>query len=99
MELIAKVNFEDDLYMEFSSSPEPQAIGRANNTMSLYKEQDEGQIIWEYYMLDDESDSDELVIGLWFDGNKVTDYDGVFSLPAQALQLLVDSGFNVEDVE
>ena len=41
-------------------------------------------------------------IGLWFDDDKKTlvDYDGVFSLPPQGIQLLRDNGFIVsEDFE
>jgi hypothetical protein len=34
-------------------------------------------------------------IGLWFEGNELTDYDGVFSLPREIAQMLTDAGYIV----
>jgi hypothetical protein len=37
--------------------------------------------------------------GIWFQGNKVTDYDGVFALPTCILDKLKEWGYDVSDVE
>jgi len=34
--------------------------------------------------------------GLWFDGNNLTDYDGVFELPRTVADALVQAGYTVE---
>jgi len=34
--------------------------------------------------------------GLWFEGNELTDYDGVFELPVQLLDFLESKGYNVD---
>ena len=36
--------------------------------------------------------------GLWFDGLRLSDYDGVFELPKQVHVALVNAGFNLEDI-
>jgi hypothetical protein len=36
-------------------------------------------------------------IGVWFDGDELSDYDGVYEIPAQALDLLEMAGFNVDE--
>jgi hypothetical protein len=36
-------------------------------------------------------------IGLWFDSKELVDYDGVFEIPTQALDLLESLGYNVND--
>jgi hypothetical protein len=40
----------------------------------------------------------EVGIGLWFNGNTLTDYDGVFELPKQLLDKLTELGYDVEDM-
>jgi hypothetical protein len=45
-------------------------------------------------------DMDEVVeIGIWTAGKKVTDYDGVFELPKQAITLLKRNGYDTSGVE
>lgn len=34
-------------------------------------------------------------IGLWFDGRTLTDYDGVFELPKEAIKLIRKAGYRV----
>jgi hypothetical protein len=36
--------------------------------------------------------------GLWFEGNELTDYDGVFSLPPFIFKYLKSKGFNVDEM-
>lgn len=38
-------------------------------------------------------------IGIWTEGKKVTDYDGLFELPKEAIQLLKDNGYDTAEVE
>jgi hypothetical protein len=70
----------------------------ANNEMELQRDEnsDYGNIIWsvEY----DNGDFDEVVIGLWFTENKVTDYDGVFDIPQQGKDLLIKQGFDLSEI-
>ena len=35
-------------------------------------------------------------IGLWFEGNELVDYDGIFSLPKQLIDFLTEKGYNME---
>ena len=45
-------------------------------------------------------DSEEITeIGIWAEDKKVTEYDGVFELPKEAIQLLNQAGFDTKDVE
>ena len=41
---------------------------------------------------------DEKAGGLWFDGLRLSDYDGVFELPKQVHAALVNAGYNLEDI-
>ena len=36
--------------------------------------------------------------GLWFDGLRLSDYDGVFELPKQVYLILTNAGYNLEDI-
>jgi hypothetical protein len=36
--------------------------------------------------------------GLWFDGLRLSDYDGVYDLPKSVYTALVHAGFNLEDI-
>lgn len=47
-------------------------------------------IEWDIPSLDDVEE-----IGIWTENNVLTDYDGVFSLPKEAIQLLRDNGITV----
>jgi hypothetical protein len=97
MKIIAKKEFESNLYLEYSSTPTPTPLGKGKSEMNLYMNEDntKGFIEW-YYELEDE-ESDVVEIGLWFDENKsLTDYDGVFSLNLEAINLLEENGFNCD---
>lgn len=41
---------------------------------------------------------DEKAGGLWFDGLRLSDYDGVWDLPKQVYAALVNAGYNLEDI-
>jgi hypothetical protein len=36
--------------------------------------------------------------GLWFDGLRLSDYDGVFELPKQVYLILTNAGYNLGDI-
>ena len=38
-------------------------------------------------------------IGIWHEDKRVTDYDGIFELPQEAIDLLKENGFDTTDVE
>jgi hypothetical protein len=44
-------------------------------------------------------DTETTEIGIWAEGTRITDYDGVFELPKQAITLLKNSGYYTGDVE
>jgi len=93
--LIAKKEFEADLVLEYSYTPTPKELGKANNTMEfhLHESGDTGCIIWDYELPDDFGQE---VIGLWFEGKELTDYDGVFELPKEAIELLEENGYDAD---
>lgn len=97
MNQVAKKSFKTNLVLEYSSTPIPTQLGEGDCTMTLYMSENgyEGSINWEY---DTDGDEDEVGIGLWFsEGDKVlTDYDGVFELPQQAIELLEENGYNAD---
>jgi len=96
---IAETTFTANLVME--SSFGGSNLGQHESTMTLYLGNDAtGYIEWDIPHLDE-----VIPIGLWFDvepyGGGITfalrDYDGVFSLPSQAIDLLTDNGILVGD--
>lgn len=92
---LATKEFKTELVREYSMLPNVVPIGMADNTMELWVGDDgSGCIVWNWE-LEDGSDADEEVIGLMWDFDKtITDYDGVFELPLEAIELLKENGFN-----
>jgi hypothetical protein len=87
--------FESEIYKEHSLSPNLEPLGKAKSTMTLRMSADEsnGSIEWEVDY--DNGDYDCENIGLWFDNQRcLTDYDGVFSMPKEAIELLEECGYN-----
>ena len=91
MKLIASKTFKSSLIMEGSWGE--QSLGEHQSVMELYLTEDKtrGFIEW------DVADLQELTeIGLRFelygDDMVLTDYDGVFSLPAEAIKMLEETG-------
>jgi len=95
---IATKEFTTELVLERTCTPVLENLGVYNNTMDLYIHDDKrsGFIEWSY---ENDTDSDVENIGLWFDGKTVTDYDGVFELPQEAIQLLEENGYDCTDVK
>jgi hypothetical protein len=99
MNLIAEKKFVSELVSETSMSAYGTPLGKHESTMSLYGFQDDP----DYYFIEWDIPTLEEVenIGIWCeDGTKVLrDYDGVFELPEQAIELLKENGFDTEYAE
>lgn len=96
--LKATKTFKSELVKEYSSGA-VEPLGEFESEMNLYIHEggETGGIEWIYE--DEEGYEDVVEIGLWFEGNKVTDYDGVFELPAQAIEMLKENGYDTDEVE
>ena len=97
---IATIKFKTPVRKEYSMTSHMDDLGEHEATLTLYvNDQDYTRGSLE---LDIPGCNEYADIGLWFDDDKKTlvDYDGVFSLPPQGIQLLRDQGFIVsEDFE
>jgi hypothetical protein len=93
------VKFKSEIVMEYSSTPTPVPIGMADNTLYFFKdkEEDSGNILWEIDY--DDGECDEVGMGIWFEGNNVTGYDGVFELSEYSVKFLQLLGYNTEEIE
>jgi hypothetical protein len=88
-----KIEFESEVYRETMYGVQEE-YGKKKCTMELIPVKSEYTIEWVV------GDEEEIVeIGIWAVGNKVTEYDGVFSLPKEAIKLLKDNGFDTSEVE
>ena len=91
--LIESITHTTQINLEYSSGSVSQ--GKHGWTMDLYFENDNtGFIEWDIPSLDRTEN-----IGLWFeidqDGKRtLSDYDGVFSLPSEAIELLRKHGID-----
>lgn len=97
MKEIAVWHFSSEIFKEYSASHVRISLGMAENNMTLYLNDDKlnGCIDWEIDYAD--GDGDTVSIGLWFnDKGELTDYDGVFSLPNEAISFLETRGFNCD---
>lgn len=56
-------------------------------------------LVIEWFVGDEKEPIDEAIIGITTIGKKVIDYDGVFELPSQAIQLLNEYGLDTKEVE
>lgn len=96
MKTTASLEFSALLVEEYSAIATKTNLGQHLNRMVLTVQEDgSGSIVWNYGK--QAADEDETVIGLTFDGHKLTDYDGVFSLPKQAELLIQSAGFSLGD--
>ena len=71
-----------------------QDFGEATNTMKLKKE---GKDIWIEWGVT--TPPLFFSIPLYIEKNQIVDYDNVFSLPREAIQLLKKAGYNTSAVE
>lgn len=97
------IEFESEIIRETSMCANVDSLGMAKNKMTIAidsmkidGEDFTGSITWDVEYLNGE-ESDEVGIGLWFNAKgELTDYDGVFSLPIQAIQLIEQYGYNAD---
>jgi hypothetical protein len=89
--------FTSPLVLEYSAGPSHN-LGVFHNRMSLiFDDPDYGHmIVWNYGKK--APNEDETVIGLGLNGRAVTDYDGVFELPREARELLIEAGFSLHEL-
>jgi hypothetical protein len=90
------ITFKSEIVSETSMSSIPTSLGKHTSTMELFHVSENRYCIeWDIPTLDETYN-----IGIWVeDGTKtVTEYDGVFELPEQAVKLLQNNGFNTDDV-
>ena len=70
------------------------------STMEMSVETDEiagtgyAQIEWLYFV--DTDNEDVEYIGVWWENGELVDYDGVFDLPLQAVELIESAGIKVD---
>jgi hypothetical protein len=90
------IEFEQELCLE--SSFNRVDLGTFFNRMELVinEKSGNGYIIWNYGK--DAADEDETVIGLSFNHKKeLEDYDGVYDLPKEAITLIRQNGYDLNE--
>lgn len=90
---LAKKKFVSPISIENSFTNE--FMGDYESTMELFKFTDD------HFHIEWVIDDLDIVegIGIWCNNKKVTEYDGVFELPLQAIELLKENGFDTSEVE
>lgn len=96
-----KIEFTANLNRETTYSSEN--LGEGKCEMAIWvanedqdkkpKEIESCDIEWLYFV--DQPNEDIVGIGCWFEKGVLVDYDGVFSLPKEAIKLLRKNGFRV----
>ena len=71
-------------------------LGLCDNIMVLKPVK--AQFVIEWTVNPDLDEEEYVEIGVWTEGKKVVDYDGVFELPKEAFKLLEDLEFDMEDM-
>lgn len=89
MKLLATKKFEAMVIKEYSITPTVQNLGNCFNELNLYKI-DNREFFLEWFVTDlNNNEIESAEIGIWVDEkNNVTDYDGIFSLPTEIVDLL-----------
>lgn len=99
MKKIATKNFTAELILERSISSVPTKIGKHDSSIDLYSFEEDP----DYYLIEWDIPTLDMVenIGIWCEeGTKILrDYDGVFALPDEVLEMLREQGFDVEYAE
>lgn len=106
MQSVKKIEFTAEITRETTMSPVLENLGKANCSMEFFAEHNggivatgRGSIEWivEYLGTDGKPNGDEDVeyIGVWWDAKVLIDYDGVFTLPDEAIKLLRECGIKV----
>ena len=95
MKSIKKTVFKAHIVREYSCIPTVDQLGEADCSMEMFidDEGDYGMIEWIIEYSDGYEDVEH--IGLWFEKKRLVDYDGLFSLPKEAIKLIRKCGFTV----
>lgn len=99
--LVATIDFKAELVLDRSITSVVEHLGEGTCTMDFYTgdgqvaKSGNGTIEWEYNLTGREDDGDCVFIGIWWQDGELTDYDGLFSLPNEAIELLRKSGITV----
>lgn len=96
MKILATKSFESPINLEGSWGGY-QLSPNAKSTMDLYE--DDGTPIFIEWVVDLGEEEEVEHIGLELEGKNVVGYDGVMSIPDQAIQLLEEYGYNCEEVK
>ena len=95
MNELAVHKFKSEIIKEYSITPVVENLGMADNTMTLYMNDNKTKGFIEWYIEYEDGTDDVVEIGLWFTPHKeLKDYDGVFSLPKEAIIFLEAQGYN-----
>lgn len=93
-EFNGEIKFRSPINKETTHSQE-QLSEDAESTITVSIMSDgTGSAEWDIPELDEDAG-----IGLWFEGNELVDYDGVFELPKELIDFLIKEGYNMEYVE
>jgi hypothetical protein len=99
MKSVKQIEFTTNVVREYSFTPVPEQLGLLKSTMELFTDDepkaDNGYGSIEWIVFDGEDEIEVEHIGLWWSGKKLTDYDGVFSLPMEAIKLIRSYGITV----
>jgi hypothetical protein len=100
MKTVATTSFQAPLAIDngFYNTPISKD---ADHSFELFMNEDQTEGMVEWVAEVEGYDEDEFVthIGLWLNGDgDVFDYDGVFELPKELTDWLVELGYNVHDV-
>ena len=91
-------NFKKTMYVGYETSMSPNIV-REKRVMQYTIGWNQNEQRGWFEMYDEESQGEEYYAegGLWFDGNNLTDYDGVFSLDENIVKCLKEWGANTDD--
>lgn len=100
MKSVKTLTFKAELVMEYGYKAEVDSLGKYNCSMELrtktgnIKDCNGGDIEW---ITNPGKKNEEVIatIGVYWEGITLSDYDGIFSLPAEAIKLLRSVGIIV----
>lgn len=95
-EKLAEKKFKTRVQSENSFGP-VRDYGEVENTMTLY--QGDSHLFIEWIVGTENNPVEVEEIGIWTAGMKVADYDGVFELPKEAVELLKEYGLDTSEVD
>jgi hypothetical protein len=96
MKSIATTSFESPINREYSSSSKLENLSpMTKSTLELF-EIEEGSKYMIEWDIPELEETEHIGIFCYDTPKEVSDYDGVFEVPKEAIKLLEDNGFNVD---